>query len=255
MAHNYLFNHSFAVKILYKRIFLLLMAFIPLTVLAAHNKTLKGISSETSAASTPYNLNTELNSISETVDTGFCKPIGLQIEVVGDPATINDTVFACAYQEITLNATFDDTDNMQYRWSEGSSNLELKLVTNGLGIDIKKVWLELTDPQSDCTYTDTLTIVFDFSSCVGVDEMNGNWPVRIFPNPTKDLLFIEYSDDSPVQIILSNINGQIVYQETLKSNSFGSEQVQLNLNFLPKGLYLLKLVSTDRFHIGKIILD
>ena len=72
------------------------------------------------------------------------------------------------------------------------------------------------------------------------DELNSP---RIFPNPVSSVLHIQWQDplESTVQISLLNVHGQSVKQFDVSEQ--GVTEVKLALNDIPKGMYIVKLVS------------
>jgi len=65
---------------------------------------------------------------------------------------------------------------------------------------------------------------------------------RIFPNPASTWLNVETGDKSPVlQIRITDISGQIVYDEKVENYS-GLLQKQIDLNQISSGIYIISLV-------------
>ena len=90
---------------------------------------------------------------------------------------------------------------------------------------------ELHSQSPDCAETDTLYL--RITEPVGALE-GGEWGVRIWPNPTSGLLFIERPVGSPWQAYLYNLQGQLVRTWEL------SEPLSVcDLSDLPAGLYRL----------------
>ena len=78
--------------------------------------------------------------------------------------------------------------------------------------------------------------------------------VEVFPNPTNKNLHIgvknSISDDG--NIIIMDLSGKIVHQENIELNN-GYNLVNLDIETLSKGVYVIKILSTDIKHIEKII--
>ena len=60
-------------------------------------------------------------------------------------------------------------------------------------------------------------------------------PFTIFPNPTKDIMWINPPDENPMQIQLFNAQGTMVLAQTINKDS------SLDLQHLPNGIYVLFL--------------
>ena len=87
------------------------------------------------------------------------------------------------------------------------------------------------------------------SPYVGIPKYDGPDPeVRLWPNPTNNLLYVE-KDNTPIDYItIIDIYGRTLIRETVKSNS-----TWLNVSQLPVGTYLLETVSKDRVSTGKFV--
>lgn len=193
------------------------------------------------------------SSITHSVDVFVHESPVVNLIPDGYHTVSQDTVNVCVYDDIIIHA---GDPGLQYRWFDGSTHPELKLFTSGVGIDAQTIWLEVTNPVTGCVYTDTLYIIYDFAACVGVGDLSDERPIRLFPNPVSDRLFCRYEGiRDPVRLVMVNLAGQVVHEENLVIQDPGIHEVQLDLAFLPKGMYLLKLVSTTQCHVEKIILQ
>ena len=102
-------------------------------------------------------------------------------------------------------------------------------------LNIYFVYSNLTgsNPGSDTcilNYTQTIT------SHIEIDERT----VKLFPNPSNDIITITLDQHSNGQIILTDILGKVVL-----SKSFTSNEVQLNLKILAsKGTYFAKVLDS-----------
>jgi hypothetical protein len=101
-------------------------------------------------------------------------------------------------------------------------------------LNIYFVYSNLTgsNPGSDtCIFNYTQTI----TSHIEIDERT----VKLFPNPSNDIITITLDQHSNGQIILTDILGKVVL-----SKSFTSNKVQLNLKILAsKGTYFAKVLD------------
>ena len=103
---------------------------------------------------------------------------------------------------------------------------------------------------SNITVTDTLKI----SSISGINELPENFGlVKVYPNPTKDVINIVASNPSSnysIQIV--NNLGTVVYTGSLSNPSS-----QVNLNTLGKGMYYIKIldISNNVLDTRKLVLE
>ncbi|WP_303920457.1 T9SS type A sorting domain-containing protein [Draconibacterium sediminis] len=80
-----------------------------------------------------------------------------------------------------------------------------------------------------------------FSSFQNEEETKNE--VKIYPNPCKDnKVTIDYSLKEISEIRLTNITGKQVY---FKEYKFPVSKIQLQLNDVPNGIYLIQILTTD----------
>ncbi len=87
------------------------------------------------------------------------------------------------------------------------------------------------------------------SSFVGVTPENQSFSItRMYPNPVKDFVIIEFysPDASTVQASLINILGTEVKKWESSPISKGEQKLKLDLSFLKTGVYFLKISSSGR---------
>ncbi len=92
------------------------------------------------------------------------------------------------------------------------------------------------------------------SNTTTVDKpIEKNSPLSIFPNPMNDLLFIDFKNPikKPIKFTITNMNGQQIYQYDYTEKSINNI-VQLTLNHVQTGLYVLK-ITTDNETISRLI--
>ncbi|RLD87429.1 MAG: hypothetical protein DRJ09_10320 [Bacteroidetes bacterium] len=97
---------------------------------------------------------------------------------------------------------------------------------------------------------------FDFTvDGVGVSE-NAYNNLNVYPNPTNGLLNINFDVEkaNDVKVIISNINGQVVYQENINSLN-GVYNNSIDLSRQAKGVYMLSIVSSKGKTVKKIVLQ
>ncbi len=97
--------------------------------------------------------------------------------------------------------------------------------------------------------TDSLvTIPTDVESALGDDFL------RIYPNPTDDLLWIELNATAPaVRLQMMDLQGKIQLQQIHDGNAGARFRFALDMSGLAKGVYLLKLENGDRLWHRKLV--
>ena len=89
-------------------------------------------------------------------------------------------------------------------------------------------------------------------SPVGVEEYDGNSALKVFPNPTHDVLWIDMPEE-PAHEVWSlhvfDLSGALVLQES----SRGSTTVQLSLASLQNGMYVLQVSNGNKRYSQRIV--
>ena len=94
-------------------------------------------------------------------------------------------------------------------------------------------------------------VVRNFTT-TGIDDLKESPKFTVFPNPSDGTVLLNWDDlfNGAININILNTSGQVVYTESLN----GVKTVDLDLNFLPKGLYLIQLTNNAQMVSKKIIL-
>ncbi|MBE0646918.1 MAG: T9SS type A sorting domain-containing protein [Bacteroidales bacterium] len=85
----------------------------------------------------------------------------------------------------------------------------------------------------------------------GIQEKTGIHIVNIYPNPVKDLVTIELRSQYQLKEItatLFNARGQLLFQEQIRQGKTG-----IDLSKFSKGIYLLKINSTNHSEVWRIV--
>ena len=82
---------------------------------------------------------------------------------------------------------------------------------------------------------------------VGIDKLLSN-QIRIYPNPTNNLLTIESEYPDHYSFEITSLNGQQLFTDEMEGTSH-----QLDLSHLQKGVYFISIRSTDFISTKKII--
>jgi len=163
-------------------------------------------------------------------------------------------IISCPTDTVLLepDITFPGAD---YYWSNGSTAPLIHLSTTGIGFNVKTLYLKITNTEG-CDYTDSVTVVFDFAACFGIDEYKTFPTVKVYPNPTTGLINIELEEGegfSELQIL--NPQGYIIYKMDLGKLRPGNNKIVADLSAFPKGVYLLRAIHERFIHHQKVVLN
>jgi len=84
-----------------------------------------------------------------------------------------------------------------------------------------------------------------YKSVVSIENPNLS-PVSIFPNPVSDIIFFDYNNGNPVQKVwIIDLSGKQILSATNIS--------RMDVSFLQKGIYLLKIQTNEGIYTHKLI--
>jgi PKD repeat protein len=111
------------------------------------------------------------------------------------------------------------------------------------------VKLKATNPCDSAIFVNTINVY-----TVGVEKINANVFVSVFPNPVSDELSIRLNSyvAIDVEIILCDILGQELWNERVIISS-GLLQKSINMKRFASGIYFVKIVSSDDQFVKKIV--
>lgn len=135
-----------------------------------------------------------------------------------------------------------------YLWSSGETTQTIIVDSSGYGIGTTHIWVKVTN-NFGCASSDTVAITF--STNIGMKE-NTRLPVMAIPNPTTTKTWINLVQKTElVEYWLLNAVGDCVQNNSIKANNGG---FWLNVEQLPKGLYVLKLKLGTQLTTLKILI-
>ena len=123
-----------------------------------------------------------------------------------------------------------------FLWSTGQSLSSIIVATAG------SYWVEVTN-DSGCVGRDT--IIITTYSCVGIDEIANDANVDVFPNPTSGVITLQADRElSNVTVSVYDISGKMVLNGN-DYKSLNSSSIELNLESLESGNYIIELRADD----------
>jgi hypothetical protein len=165
-------------------------------------------------------------------------------------------IIACPADTVLLLPLPDEpVSGATYYWSNGSTDPTLRLATTGIGYSIRTLHLDITNSEG-CEYSDSITVIFDFAACFGLEEYNTFPTVKVYPNPTIGLINIELEEGegfSEIQVLSSQ--GAVVYNVDPGNLMPGNNKIVADLSEFPKGVYLLRAIHERFIHHQKIVLQ
>jgi hypothetical protein len=93
-------------------------------------------------------------------------------------------------------------------------------------------------------------VVNEYSPVTGINDATFSGEVLVYPNPARDVLFVEIPYESTLDII--DMNGRVVISHT---ELVSGQQNEINVGELRNGMYLLRFVSGENVALKKITIN
>jgi hypothetical protein len=154
----------------------------------------------------------------------------------------------CGNGTITLDA---GNEGMTYLWSTSAETQTIVVDTTGNGYGVQNISVVVTNTEGCSSES---TVIVDFKDCTGIGENNARVSLSVFPNPSSGIinLQMESLNSEIVDIKITNINGQVVFNENnIEVNS--SLKKKIDLNTAVDGVYTI-FIKGDNYVVDKKII-
>jgi len=120
-------------------------------------------------------------------------------------------------------------------WNNNSTQSTISFKGSDLGpIGTYRYSIE-AKTNNGCVETDTVYITTKAN--VGIDEINFKNSIKIYPNPSKDIINITSKDNESFTWEVYNTSGQLILN--------GNQTESINLSSMPQGIYFVRIQSND----------
>jgi hypothetical protein len=150
---------------------------------------------------------------------------------------------------VTLNA---GEGFLSYQWNTNETTQEIEISETGL-------YAVTVSNAPTCFGSDQVIVVFDTCVNVSADDLTGldNTGIQLFPNPNRGEFQVKLSNielkDATVSV--RNATGQLVDDVMLKDGYVGQQEIEFNLSFAPKGIYLVTLTTNGKRIDRRVIIQ
>jgi hypothetical protein len=107
------------------------------------------------------------------------------------------------------------------------------------------------DPNHVNMYLDHVEANVYYTSPAGIQPLSLTSTVRLFPNPAHDVLSIKLGEEKCEQLSLLDLRGNVV----VNLFAVNSDHLDVPVSLLPRGIYFVRIVSSEKVLMQKIILD
>jgi len=120
--------------------------------------------------------------------------------------------------------------------------------------DQSGVLWQLVLTRFDGSSTGKVVFTKELISNLGLEANDAIQSFGIYPNPVQNILTVLYhTSATTIQLILTDMSGKTVYQDTLDGTGFSEHKI--NLSNLSKGYYSLSLVTNEGMRNTKLIVQ
>ncbi len=139
-----------------------------------------------------------------------------------------------------------------------SQTENITLIGSGMGGGFKDNII-ITDVYRDSVYHKLIAINGPDSTALGdfydysilsKDDTLIDYKVRVYPSPARDIITVENNFPNHMSLIVSNIKGQVIYVDEIKSSSNNT----INVEHLTPGLYIVNLFNDQQNLHYKILI-
>jgi hypothetical protein len=152
---------------------------------------------------------------------------------------ITDTIY---YSAATFGTKVNRPVQIDYSWIAAGQKVPLLTISTGAtgivtSVDYKDIKRNVTQ--------------------VGIKEQSVLNSLRVYPNPTSDVLHINYNlnNASNVKIDVVNTHGQIIKSINNSVKSTGIQTEYIDLTGIAKGIYFVQLTTANETKVEKLIVD
>ncbi len=143
---------------------------------------------------------------------------------IKDERTQTTQVWALAYSFWTMISSTDETIYSYSWWSDDPTT----------GFPVMEMFMDANN-----MYVNSYNFLAE-PTMMNIAEGDVGISVKLYPNPTSDVINIDFSENTTAIIQLVNISGQVV-----KKYNFKGIESELNLGSLPPGLYTLIIYEQE----------
>lgn len=149
-------------------------------------------------------------------------------------------------KQVTFTNQSQFIDSLQWNFGDGNFSTQLNPIHNYINSGSYKVMLTVFKCNQIDSISDSLTIL-----TTGLQKLEGKQLFSVYPNPTTHILRIKSTENiSTVDFSLFDQMGR----ELMSQKVFNFEQDEINVSFLPQGIYYLRLkVKNNSRSVIKVI--
>jgi len=184
-----------------------------------------------------------------------CKVASKTVEVNFSPLPAVP-VFVNENNLLVLTQPEDLPEDASLQWFLDSMPIEAATDQNYCLSEDGTYTLKVTDNASGCSNQFTFFVSFnpDVNCAVATRELSAlERSLKVFPNPTTSIFTLYFELTLPTDLAFSirDLTGKLIFHEAVQTR--GHFENSMDISFLPNGVYLLQIESSNRLITRKIV--
>jgi len=149
--------------------------------------------------------------------------------------TTNDAANHFEVEKSNDGNTFSKIADVPYNAKTGTTSTKYQYVDVNKAGDVQYYRIKVVGAGSDGTYSQVVSIKSSSST-------DNNLSLTVYPNPAQDYLYVKMTGNDLLnkELVLVNMSGMELRRTRITN---ASNQTQLNVSDLPKGVYAIKLMD------------
>jgi hypothetical protein len=146
-------------------------------------------------------------------------------------------------------------EGSEYLWSNGATTRIISIQAAGIVPETQNYSVKVTN-EYGCSTTSSISIIYSYSACTGVNEPGEITHFLIYPNPSTGIsTFIAPELPEDMMASITNIHGKLIRTFLLRKSESGSIMGTLDLSGYPKGLYFVRFWSKSQLWNEKLVIQ
>lgn len=139
-----------------------------------------------------------------------------------------------------------------YNWNNGYSSSRFLNLKGKYFIPGDYIFMAEVGDTNGCFNSDTVFITF-IDTTSGIDEFSENLDLKIYPNPSRGIIFLEFCNPGGIPLDVEIINSlqESIFSKSVKGGDF---REKADLTGKARGIYLVRVKAGKRVFAGKILL-
>jgi hypothetical protein len=158
----------------------------------------------------------------------------------------------CIYSTFRLDA---GNPGCEYLWSNGSTSRLIQVKGAGIVPETQNYNVTVTNGNG-CSSFSSISIIFSYSACTGINIRSEGKRVIIYPNPSTGIFTLVNSGlPDGMRVSITDIFSKPIKTLFLKRSESGYTTETIDLSDYPKGMYLVEFGSTSQLWTEKLIIE